>query len=151
MFQFSSIEQYQADLHSGRTTCEQAVRHFLSKIEQHRPLNAFIEVFADEALSRAKELDGTDVKGKLHGVVIGIKDNICYSGHKVSAASGILQDFTSIYSATAIERLLQEGAIIIGRQNCDEFGMGSTNESSFYDPVFFIFLSNSRETCFLTN
>ena len=135
MFQFSSIEQYQADLNSGRTTCEQAVRHFLSNIDQHSSLNAFLEVFADEALARAKELDVTETKGKLHGVVIGLKDNICYKGHKVTAASAILQDFTSLYSSTAVERLLQEGAIIIGRQNCDEFGMGSTNENSAYGPV----------------
>ncbi|MDQ3277475.1 MAG: Asp-tRNA(Asn)/Glu-tRNA(Gln) amidotransferase subunit GatA [Bacteroidota bacterium] len=132
MFQFTSIEQYQSDLHSGRTTCEQAVRHFLSCIEAHSSLNAFIEVFAEEALARAVDLDRSAQKGRLHGVVVGIKDNICYKGHPVSAASGILQNFTSVYSATAVERLLAEGAIIIGRQNCDEFGMGSTNENSFY-------------------
>lgn len=135
MFQFTSIEQYLADIHSGRTTCTQAVRHFLSQIAQQRSLNAFIEVFEDEALARAAELDRAEQKGKLHGVVIGIKDNICYKDHKVSAASGILQDFASLYSATAVERLQQEGAIIIGRQNCDEFGMGSTNENSFFGPV----------------
>jgi aspartyl-tRNA(Asn)/glutamyl-tRNA(Gln) amidotransferase subunit A len=135
LFQFSSIEQYQADLNSGRTTCEQAVRHFLSKIDQHSSLNAFLEVFANEALTRARELDLAETKGKLHGVVIGIKDNICYKGHKATAASAILQDFISLYSSTAVERLLQEGGIIIGRQNCDEFGMGSTNENSAYGPV----------------
>lgn len=135
LFQFTSIEHYQTDLHNGRTTCAQAVRHFLSRIEQHQSLNAFVEVFADEALARAEELDRSEKKGRLHGVVIGIKDNICYKGHKLSASSGILQDFTSVYSATAVERLLQEGAIIIGRQNCDEFGMGSTNENSVYGPV----------------
>ncbi|HEY1021601.1 MAG TPA: Asp-tRNA(Asn)/Glu-tRNA(Gln) amidotransferase subunit GatA [Flavisolibacter sp.] len=135
MFQFTSIEQYQSDLHSGRTTCEQAVRHFLSRIEEYTSLNAFVEVFAEEALDQALELDRSERKGKLHGVVIGIKDNICYKNHRVSAASGILQNFTSLYSATAVERLLAEGAIIIGRQNCDEFGMGSTNENSFYGPA----------------
>lgn len=135
MFQFTSIEQYQSDIHSGRTTCEQAVRHFLSQIEAQSSLNAFVEVFAEEALARARELDRSDRRGKLHGVVLGIKDNICYKDHRVSAASGILQNFTSVYSATAIERLLAEGAIIIGRQNCDEFGMGSTNENSFYGPT----------------
>ena len=135
MFSFSSIEQYHADLHSGRTTCTQAVRHFLSRIEEQSHLNCFVEVFAEEALTRAEELDRTKSRGKLHGVVIGLKDNLCYKGHKVSAASGILQNFTSLYSATAVERLLQEGAIIIGRQNCDEFGMGSTNENSVYGPV----------------
>lgn len=135
MFSFTSIEQYLSDLRNGRATCLQAVRHFLSAIEQHASLNAFIEVFADEALARAQELDAQQIKGKLHGVIIGIKDNICYKGHAVSAASGILQNFTSLYSSTAVERLLAEGAIIIGRQNCDEFGMGSTNENSFYGPV----------------
>ena len=113
----------------------QAVRHFISRIQEQSPLNAFIEVFAEEALARASELDESQTKGKLHGVVIGIKDNICYKGHALSASSGILQNFTSLYSSTAVERLLAEGAIIIGRQNCDEFGMGSTNENSFYGPV----------------
>jgi aspartyl-tRNA(Asn)/glutamyl-tRNA(Gln) amidotransferase subunit A len=135
LFQFSSIEQYQSQLNSGRTTCEQAVRHFLSRIEEASSLNAFVEVFAEEAIARAQELDRSSRKGRLHGVVMGIKDNICYKGHPVSAGSGILQNFTSLYSATAVERLLQEDAIIIGRQNCDEFGMGSTNENSFYGPV----------------
>jgi aspartyl-tRNA(Asn)/glutamyl-tRNA(Gln) amidotransferase subunit A len=113
----------------------QAVRHFLSKIEANTFLNAFVEVFIEEALSRAEELDQLAKRGRLHGVVIGLKDNICYKGHKVSAASGILQEFTSLYSATVVDRLLHEGAIIIGRQNCDEFGMGSTNENSIYGPV----------------
>ncbi len=135
MFRFTSIEQYHADLISGRTTCVQAVRHFLSQIEQKSFLNLFVEVFSDEALARADALDMSSQKGKLHGVVIGIKDNICYKDHKISAASGILQNFTSLYSSTAVERLVQEGAIIIGRQNCDEFGMGSTNENSFYGPA----------------
>lgn len=135
MFRATSIEQYGAGLQSGSVTCVKAVQHYLSLIEKNSSLNAFAEVFAEEALTRATELDTSEKKGKLHGVVIGIKDNICYKGHKVSAASDILQNFTSLYSATAVERLLQQGAIIIGRQNCDEFGMGSTNENSFYGPV----------------
>jgi aspartyl-tRNA(Asn)/glutamyl-tRNA(Gln) amidotransferase subunit A len=98
-------------------------------------LNAFLEVFEEEALQRALKLDQQQQWGKLHGVVIGIKDNICYKEHKASASSKILENFTSLYSATAVERLLQEGAIIIGRQNCDEFGMGSTNENSAYQKV----------------
>jgi aspartyl-tRNA(Asn)/glutamyl-tRNA(Gln) amidotransferase subunit A len=135
LFSFSSIEQYHAQLKNGSTTCVQAVQHYLSAIEQNAHLNCFIEVFAEEALQRASELDKQSGNGKLHGVVIGIKDNICYKEHKVSAASKILQDFTSLYSATAVERLLDEGAIIIGRLNCDEFGMGSSNENSVYGPV----------------
>ena len=68
-------------------------------------------------------------------MVIGIKDNICYKGHKVSAASKILENFESLFNATVIERLLAEDAIIIGRLNCDEFAMGSSNENSAYGPV----------------
>ncbi len=92
-------------------------------------------MYADEALERAAQLDASAVKGKLHGVVVGLKDNICYRDHIASAGSRMLKDFRSVYSATAVERLLNEGAIIIGRQNCDEFGMGSTNENSFYGAV----------------
>ena len=61
-----------------------------------------------------------------------IKDNICYKGHKVSAGSKILENFASLYNATVVERLLAEDAIIIGRTNCDEFAMGSSNENSAY-------------------
>ena len=73
--------------------------------------------------------------GKLHGVIVAIKDVICYKGHKVSAASRILEGFTSVYNATAVQRLLDEGAIIIGRNNCDEFAMGSSNENSAWGNV----------------
>lgn len=117
----------------------QAVEHYLKQIESTRHLNAFIEVYAEEALEKARELDekrnNGGATGKLHGVVIGLKDVICYEGHKVSAASKILRDFTSIYSATAVKRLLAEDAIIIGNLNCDEFAMGSTNENSSYGKV----------------
>jgi aspartyl-tRNA(Asn)/glutamyl-tRNA(Gln) amidotransferase subunit A len=137
LFHFSSIEQYHAGLTSGTLTCVQAVEYYLSRIQDSGYLNAFIEVFSEEALQRASFLDALDPaqKGKLHGVVIGLKDNICYKDHRVTASSRILEGFTSLYSATAVERLLHEGAIIIGRQNCDEFGMGSTNEHSAYGPA----------------
>lgn len=135
MFAFSSLEEYHKELKKGATSCLQAVQHYLSAINQHQHLNCFIEVFTSEALQRAADLDASPQMGKLHGLVVGIKDNICFQGHRVSAASRILHDFISVYSATAVERLLHEGAIIIGRLNCDEFGMGSTNENSFYGPV----------------
>ncbi len=120
-------------------SCSQAVEHYLSRIEAHRHLNAFVEVYADEARTRAAALDAKKQSGqnpgKLFGVVIGIKDVICYKGHKVTAASAILKDFVSLYSATAVERLLAEDAIIIGSLNCDEFAMGSSNEHSVYGKV----------------
>ncbi len=139
MFEFSSIEQYHRELQEGKITCLQAVDHYLAKIEAQQHLNAFIEVYATEAKEKAAALDAKRVagsaRGKLHGVVIGIKDVLCYKEHKVSAASAILKDFTSVYSATAIQRLVTEEAIIIGNLNCDEFAMGSTNENSAYGPV----------------
>jgi aspartyl-tRNA(Asn)/glutamyl-tRNA(Gln) amidotransferase subunit A len=73
--------------------------------------------------------------GRLYGMVLSHKDVICYQGHGVTAASKILQGFETPYSATAVERLLAEDAIIIGRVNCDEFAMGSSNETSHYGAV----------------
>ncbi|MGE5519251.1 MAG: Asp-tRNA(Asn)/Glu-tRNA(Gln) amidotransferase subunit GatA [Candidatus Dadabacteria bacterium] len=135
MFQFTSISEYHTQLKAGRTTCVEAVQYYISRIEENRHLNAFVEVYAEEALSKAAALDQQAVSGKLYGVIIGIKNNICYKGHHSAASSGILDGFSSVYSATAVDRLLEEGAIIIGSQNCDEFGMGSTNENSFYGSV----------------
>lgn len=139
MFPFHTIKDYQAALKAGVTTCMDAVDFYLAQIEHHIGLNAFLEVFSTEAKQRAIELHEQQIKGKpigkLHGVVVGIKDVLCYEGHKVSAASKMLENYTAIYSATAVQQLLNEGAIIIGRQNCDEFAMGSSNENSAYGPV----------------
>jgi len=139
LFEFSSIEQYHAQLKKGNISCKQAVEHFLQRINASKHLNAFIEVYADEALQRALTLDkkrsAGEPIGSLHGVVIGLKDIIAYKDHRLTAASKILEGFTSIYSATVTERLIQEEAIIIGDCNCDEFAMGSTNENSAYGKV----------------
>ncbi|GAB2837054.1 amidase [Ferruginibacter profundus] len=139
MQDFKNIKDYHAALLKGKVNCIDMVTHYIAKIESRKQLNAFVEVFTEEALVKAKELDdkrqaGTPLK-KLHGVVIAIKDVICYKDHKVTAASRILEGFTSIYSATAVQRLLDEDAIIIGSCNCDEFAMGSTNENSVYGNV----------------
>ncbi|MEN8810983.1 MAG: Asp-tRNA(Asn)/Glu-tRNA(Gln) amidotransferase subunit GatA [Flavobacteriales bacterium] len=130
---YKNYHQLLADLNSKSTTCVQVVKDYIVKIEQKKHLNAFLEVFEKSALEKAKEVDAklaNGTAGKLAGFVIGIKDNICYQGHKVSASSKILEGFESLYSATAVERLLEEDAIIIGRLNCDEFAMGSSNENS---------------------
>ena len=68
-------------------------------------------------------------------MVISLKDVLCYEGHGVTAGSKILEGFTSLFSATGVQRLLDEDAIIIGRVNCDQFAMGSTNENSHYGPT----------------
>jgi aspartyl-tRNA(Asn)/glutamyl-tRNA(Gln) amidotransferase subunit A len=117
----------------------EAVLHYINQIKAKQHLNAWLEVFEQEAITKATILDAErnngSLKGNLHGVVFGLKDVICYKDHKLSASSRILENFTSLFNATATQRLLDEGAIIIGRQNCDEFAMGSSNENSAYGPV----------------
>ena len=139
MFRFTSINDYHAALVAERTTCIQTVKYYLDQIAAKENLNAYLEIFSEEALSLAVHLDAQRKEGKtlgkLHGVVIGIKDVLSYKGHRLSASSKILENYTAVYSATAIQKLLDEGAIIIGRQNCDEFAMGSSNENSAYGPV----------------
>jgi aspartyl-tRNA(Asn)/glutamyl-tRNA(Gln) amidotransferase subunit A len=139
MFCFTDIQTYHGQLKTGATTCAQAVQFYLDQIESQKNLNAYLEVFVDEAIQRANALDQERLDGKpvgaLHGVVVGIKDVISYKGHALSAASKMLENYTAVYSATAIERLLAAGAIIIGRQNCDEFAMGSSNENSAFGAV----------------
>lgn len=136
MFLFNNIEEYQKQLFEGKTSCLEVTKYYLEKIDETKHLNAFVEIYTDESLERANYLDEKRKKsesiGKLHGVVLAIKDVICYKNHKVTAASAILQDFVSLYDSTAIEKLLKEDAIIIGNCNCDEFAMGSTNENSVY-------------------
>ena len=139
LFSFHSIQHYQKNLLNGTTTCVEAVEFFLRQAQTSKQLNAFTEIYADEALQRAAELDKKRLDGKaagkLHGVVVGIKDVICYKGHTVTAASHILQGFTATYNATVVQRLLEEDAIILGACNCDEFAMGSSNENSYYGAV----------------
>lgn len=139
MQNFNNIKEYHTDLLQQKVSCAAIVTAYLNKIEANKHLNAFVDVYAAEALQKAQELDlkrnnGEPLK-KLHGVVIAIKDVICYKEHTVTAASKILAGFKSIYSATAVQRLLDEDAIIIGNCNCDEFAMGSTNENSAYGNV----------------
>ena len=146
MFSFSSIKDYHSSLANGTTSCVEAVNFYLQNIKAKKHLNAFLEVFEKEALQRAVLLDAKrnsgDATGKLYGVVVGLKDIICFKDHTLSAGSKILENFKSIYNATVTERLLQEGAIIIGRQNCDEFAMGSSNVNSAYGNV----LNNADNT-----
>ncbi len=140
-----SYSEVKKALSAGRSVVD-IVNGYLSEINKQRELNAFLEVFEKDALEQAQIIDDkikAGTAGKLAGMVIGLKDNICYAGHHVSASSKILEGFESIYSATVVERLLAEDAIIIGRLNCDEFAMGSSNETSAYGPV----KNNLRLSC----
>ena len=146
MYTFTTIKNLQTDLQAGKTTCVKLVEESILAIESKKNLNAFLEVFTETATAQAKEIDAkiaAKTQGKLAGVIIGLKDNICFKNHKVSCSSKILEGFESLYSSTVVERLLAEDAIIIGRLNCDEFAMGSSNENSAFGKV----LNPLNENC----
>ena len=148
MKEFSRLSLIRQELESGLLDLTDLISFYLKNIEDNKHLNAFLEVFDEEAIAKSKEIqtkinDGT--AGILAGLVIGLKDNIVYKGHRVSASSKILEGFESLYNATATERLLAADAIIIGRLNCDEFAMGGSNENSAFGPVLNP-IDNSRVT-----
>jgi aspartyl-tRNA(Asn)/glutamyl-tRNA(Gln) amidotransferase subunit A len=139
MPRYTTLAQVQAALRSGEESCEGLVRYYLDQIEQQLDLNIYVEVFADEALAKARKMDERlktepENLGRLFGMIVSLKDVLCYEGHQVTAGSKILEGFESQFSATAVERILAEDVIIIGRVNCDEFAMGSTTETSVYGP-----------------
>ncbi len=135
---YNDLKTLQADLRAGQTTCTQLVEEQLTLIAEHQHLNAFVEVYADDARAQAKAIDdkiANGTAGKLAGMTLGVKDTIVQKGHTVQAASKILENFESLFTATALQRAIDEDAIVIGRLNCDEFAMGSSNENSSLGPV----------------
>ena len=138
MKNYNSFSEIKFDLDSNATTCVALVNSYVQTIQANKNLNIFLEIFETSALEKAKLVDEkikSKTAGKLAGMVIALKDNLCYKGHKVSASSKILEGFESLYNATVVDRLLAEDAIIIGRCNCDEFAMGSSNENSAFGNV----------------
>lgn len=138
MKSYHSLRDIRSDIANGQLSCRQLVEHYLHNIKQKPELNAFLEVFEEEAFAQADTVDkklAAGHAGKLAGMVIGLKDVLAYEGHSLQASSQILNGFKSLYTATAVQRLLAEDAIIIGRQNCDEFAMGASNENSSFGPV----------------
>lgn len=138
MYQYKSIEQLHQDLKSGKVNCQSLVKQYIDRIHQKKYLNIFLEVFEKSALEQAEKTDKEIQEGNfkaLSGLIVSIKDNLCYKNHQCTAASKILKGFVSTYTSTAVQRLIDNGAIIIGRTNCDEFAMGSSNENSAYGVV----------------
>ena len=132
-----SLADIQERLIKKEISLVQICQEYIKRIKSSAS-NAFIEVFEEEALSKAEEIQKKVINnnfGLLTGIFVGLKDNICYKDHKLTASSKMLEGFKSLFSATAVEKILNEDAIILGRLNCDEFAMGSSNENSIYGPV----------------
>lgn len=131
---FDKIEK----LKKGELSLKENVRYFLDEIDRQRHLNAFNFVFEEDALLQAEKVSAkikSGNHGKLAGMVVAIKDVLALKDKPLTCSSGMLKDFTSLYTATAVKKLLEEDAIIIGKTNCDEFAMGSSNENSAFGPV----------------
>ncbi len=134
-----TIQDLKSALESGSTTAEKLAEESLAAIEKNKSLNAYISVLAERALQKAKESDERRKAGKslgaLDGIPVAIKDNLCLEGSRTTAASKMLEHFVSPYTATAVEKIEAQGAVIVGKTNMDEFAMGSSSESSYFGPV----------------
>ncbi len=135
----TNLNEIRQQLEAGKINMVDLVKQYLAKIKEHARLNIYIEVYEKEALERAAILDQKIAKnenlGSLHGIVASVKDVICIKNHKVTAGSKMLDNFESQLTSTAIQRAIDQDIIIIGRTNCDEFAMGSSNEHSVYGPT----------------
>ncbi len=132
---YASLRAY---LDSGKASVSDIVKYYLGNIERGKHLNAFLSVFTEEALEKAQEIEKkikNKTAGKLAGMVAAVKDVLSLKDKKLTSGSKILENFEALYTATAVQRLIDEDAIIIGKTNCDEFAMGSSNENSAYGPV----------------
>ncbi|MHB1688809.1 MAG: Asp-tRNA(Asn)/Glu-tRNA(Gln) amidotransferase subunit GatA [Ignavibacteriaceae bacterium] len=138
MLPYKNYSEKISKIREGKLSLVDNVKFFLSEIEQNKNLNAFNFVFAEDALINAKEIEDkikSGKHGKLAGLVIAVKDVLSIKDKPTTCSSKILKDFHSIYTATAIQQLIDEDAIIIGKTNCDEFAMGSSNENSAFGNV----------------
>jgi len=126
------------DVRSGKRTAREVVEESLARIEKYDgEIHAFVHVCSDEALARADGIDAAVARGETDGLLLGVpvavKDNICTRNIPTTAASRILENYRPPYDAHVIERLLGEGAVIVGKTNQDEFGMGSTSQYTVYE------------------
>lgn len=138
MNELLSLPQLQALLQREDSACQNIVEQCLDNITRGAHLNAFLRVYAEEAKQKATAIDRKCREAPLSpltGLIVGLKDLLCYQDHPAQAASKMLEGFVSQFSATAVQRLVDKDAIVIGHQNCDQFGMGSSNENSAFGPV----------------
>ena len=117
------------------TIVDSIIRNIEEDNKRDDKINAYLEIFKEEALEKAKEAQDRINKGEdlpLLGVPIAIKDNLCYKDHTMTCASKMLEGYKAPYTAITVQRLIDNGAIILGRTNMDEFAMGGTTETSNY-------------------
>ncbi len=132
-----SIKELVNKIQNKEISCEEVVSYYIKNIkEKEESIKAFISLQEEKALKKAKELDEKIAKGekvgKLSGIPIAIKDNLCTNGVATTCASKMLEDFIPPYDATVIKKLQEEDAILIGKTNLDEFAMGSSTENSAF-------------------
>jgi aspartyl-tRNA(Asn)/glutamyl-tRNA(Gln) amidotransferase subunit A len=135
---YRNIREKIQQVKSGELSLPGNVRDFLGRIEENKHLNAFNAVFPSEAVKQAEEIElkiKSGKAGRLAGCVIALKDVLALKNQPLTCSSKILHNYISIYTATAVQKLIDEDAIIIGRTNCDEFAMGSSNENSAFGKV----------------
>ncbi|HEX6503754.1 MAG TPA: Asp-tRNA(Asn)/Glu-tRNA(Gln) amidotransferase subunit GatA [Terriglobales bacterium] len=136
----NTIDEVRSAIRDRRTTATAIAQNFYSKIEvTDRTIGAFLTLSKDRALQKASAIDALAAKGDhlpaLAGVPVGIKDVMVTQGVRTTAGSKVLQNFIPPYDCTAVARLEAAGAVVLGKMNCDEFAMGSSNENSAYKPV----------------
>ena len=133
-----SFDALRSELRAGTATCEKITEEYLRVIEEKKHLNALLAVFPEKAIEQAKLVDKKlrdGNAGALAGMVVSIKDLICVKDERVTCGSKILENFVSLYDATVVQRLRDADAVIIGKNNLDEFAMGSSTENSAYGRV----------------
>ena len=148
MLTYSNHQEKLLKLTNKELSLVDNVNHFLQKIEKNKNLNAFNFVFEKDAINDAKKIESKISSGKagrLAGMIIAVKDLLSIADKPTTCSSNYLKYFTSVYTATAVQKLIDEDAIIIGKTNCDEFAMGSSNENSAFGAVLNP-IDNSRVT-----
>jgi aspartyl-tRNA(Asn)/glutamyl-tRNA(Gln) amidotransferase subunit A len=134
----ASVAELGRLLASGEISSVELTRHFLARVEAHRELNAFLDVRPEASLAQAAAADRRRAGGEngpLLGIPLAHKDIFVTRDWASTAASRMLEGYMSPFDATVVERLGQAGMVCLGKLNCDEFAMGSSNENSAYGPV----------------
>ena len=138
IWEYTAVELSER-IKQGELTVAEAVEAVFDRIAETRELNCYITLEKEAALKRAEQvqaqIDAGELTGPLAGVPFAVKDNLCTRGIRTTCGSKILEDFVPFYSAEAVKRLEEAGAVLIGKTNMDEFAMGSTSETSYFGAV----------------